>query len=83
MSVPDANIGGTCDPVMLVRWSDDGGYTWSNYREVRVGAMGGYGNLPRMYQLGYGRNRVWEVSFREPIPFSFWGADFSTIKSAN
>lgn len=62
------------DPKMLIYWSDDGGYTWSNPREVSVGGIGGYNRLCRIFKLGQGRNRLWKITYREPTYFSLFGA---------
>lgn len=54
---------GTVEPVMNLRYSNDGGHTWGN--KVMRG-IGFYGNFLRNVQwrrLGYGRDRVWELSW--------------------
>lgn len=55
------------DPVSSLRWSDDGGKTWGNERFIRWGKVGEYGILPRTFNLGKGRDRVWEMVFSDPV----------------
>lgn len=57
------------DPEVMLRWSDDGGYTWSSERVASIGRQGQYGARVVWHRLGMGRDRVFEVSFTDPIPF--------------
>lgn len=50
------------DPLINLRWSDDGGYTWSNYYSISMGAMGQYRKRINWRRLGSSRQRVFEVS---------------------
>lgn len=54
------------NPLVMLRYSDDGGFTWSNEIQMGAGAQGQY--LTRVYalMLGSGRDRVWEVSTSDP-----------------
>lgn len=45
-----------------LRWSDDGGNTWSSLMTVSIGLIGQYMNKPCFNRLGMGRDRVFEVS---------------------
>lgn len=45
-----------------MRWSDDGGFTWSSLLTVPLGLVGQYTNKPCFNRLGNGRDRVFEVS---------------------
>lgn len=62
-------------PLMMMRWSNDGGHTWSNQKTATVGATGQYGARCQYHQLGSGRNRVWEVSMTDPVKPAILGAD--------
>jgi hypothetical protein len=56
-------------PVVMVRWSDDGGSTWCTPREVSCGATGKYGLRVRSNRNGRSRSqRVYEISGTDPIP---------------
>jgi hypothetical protein len=57
------------DPTVMLRWSDDGGHTWSNERMVSAGAIGAYKARVKFNRLGSGRDRVFEVSVSDPIPW--------------
>lgn len=57
------------DPVAMLRWSDDGGQTFGNIIEAGAGAAGDYSALVQWYLLGQGRDRIFEVSVSDPIPW--------------
>lgn len=50
------------DPQVSLRWSDDGGNTWSGLLTTSIGKVGQYLNKPCFNRLGMGRDRVFEVS---------------------
>lgn len=50
------------DPQINLRWSDDGGYTWSSYLSVSMGVSGAYRTRVIWRRLGRSRQRVFEVS---------------------
>jgi hypothetical protein len=56
------------DPTAMLRWSSDGGKTWSNERWTSIGKMGKFGQRVIWRRLGDARNRRWEVTFTEPVP---------------
>lgn len=51
------------DPNIMMRYSDDGGFTWSNERWVSAGKVGKYKQRARWTRCGSARDRVWWVSF--------------------
>ena len=55
------------DPQIMMRYSDDGGFTWSNERWVSAGVRGRYKNRARWTRCGSARDRVWWVSWSDPI----------------
>jgi len=55
------------DPVAMVRWSDDGGHTWSNEHQMSIGKMGEYGKRVYRNRLGRSRSRVYEISVTDPV----------------
>lgn len=59
---------GGADAVVMVRWSDDGGFTWSTPRQVSCGKLGEYARRVRVNRCGRSRSRVFEVSGTDPIP---------------
>lgn len=57
------------DPVIAVRWSNNGGQTWSNTRTMRAGKLGEWSTRAITTGLGYGRDRIIEVRCSDPIPW--------------
>lgn len=63
------------DPQVCLRYSDDGGQTWSNELWRSIGAVGKYGQIVEWNRLGRSRYpRVWEVSGSDPVPWKLLGA---------
>lgn len=63
------------DPVVLLDWSDDGGRTWSNTRELRLGKIGEYRNRAFTKRLGLSRMRVYRLRATDPVPHRWYGVD--------
>ena len=61
-------------PLLMLRYSDDGGHSWSDIRTASVGAVGAYGVRALFRRLGMGRNRTWEISMTDPVKFCVLGA---------
>lgn len=57
----------TSAPVAALRWSDDRGNTWTDPIEVSFGLQGEYRTRVRWTRLGKGRDRIFEVSFADPV----------------
>lgn len=55
------------DPLIALRWSDDGGHTWSNEHTVSAGAMGQYSARANFRRLGQSRGRIYEVSGSDDV----------------
>jgi hypothetical protein len=55
------------DPQAFLRWSDDGGKTWSNTRTMNCGKAGEYKKRVIEWRLGHSRDRVFEFSVADPI----------------
>ena len=54
-------------PQAMLRWSDDGGSTWSNEHWVTIGQTGKYQNRAIWRRLGIARDRVFEVVVTDPV----------------
>ena len=67
------------DPVMVVDWSDDHGRTWSNGREISMGAMGNYKVRCKTYRLGYARDRVYRVTISDPVKRVILSAELDAV----
>lgn len=57
------------NPKIMMRYSDDGGRTWSSELLKDIGAAGKYNTRVRWQKLGKSRDRVYEVSFSDPVFF--------------
>jgi hypothetical protein len=72
------NTGQGSDPQVMLRWSDDGGHTWSNEHWVSIGKIGEYGRRAIWRRLGMTmklRDRVYEVSGTDPVKIAIMGAE--------
>lgn len=71
-----SGVGSSLQPIpdVYLRWSDDGGFTWSDLRTASAGQVGQYLNKPNFLRLGSGRDRVFEVSTVAKCPIAFQGA---------
>jgi hypothetical protein len=66
------------DPEVMLRWSDDGGHTWSNEHWASMGRIGQYGRRVFWRRLGMTlklRDRVYEVSGTDPVKVAIVGAE--------
>ena len=64
------NSGQGEDPQVMLRWSDDGGHTWSNEHWRSMGRVGAHGYRTIWRRLGMTmkiRDRVYEVSGTDPV----------------
>lgn len=61
-------------PALCMRYSKDGGKTWSNYRQKRLIASGYYRSMMRFRGLGMGRDWVFELQWVYPGPSALQGA---------
>jgi hypothetical protein len=65
-------------PQVMLRWSDDGGHTWSNEHWTGTGAYGDYKKRVYWRRLGMTmklRDRVYEVSGTDPVKIAIMGAE--------
>jgi hypothetical protein len=72
------NTGQGDDPQVMLRWSDDGGHTWSNEFWRSMGAIGQYGYRTLWRRLGMTtklRDRVYEISGTDPVRLYIMGAE--------
>mgnify|MGYP000561858189 CR=1 FL=1 len=66
------------DPQAMLRWSDDGGHTWSNEHWSPMGKIGAYYQRVFWRRLGMTtklRDRVYEVSGTDPVKIAIMGAE--------
>ena len=70
----------TMAPRAMLRWSDDGGHTWSNEHWKSMGAIGQFGRRTIWRRLGMTtkiRDRVYEVSGTDPVKIAIVGAELA------
>lgn len=72
------NSGQGSDPQVMLRWSDDGGHTWSNEHWASMGRIGQYYEHVIYRRLGMTmklRDRVYELSGTDPVKVIIQGAE--------
>ena len=55
------------DPQLMLRWSDDGGHTWSSEKWRTLGALGRRKQKVVFRQLGQFESRIFEVVVTDPV----------------
>ena len=63
------------NPKAMLRWSDDGGHTWSNEYWTEIGKTGKYAKRAIWRRLGSSRDRVYEVKITDPVKVVLIGAE--------
>jgi hypothetical protein len=66
------------DPQVMLRWSDDGGHTWSSEHWRSMGKLGETGRRVIWRRLGMTmklRDRVYEISGTDPVKIAIMGAE--------
>jgi hypothetical protein len=62
------------NPQVMMRYSNDGGFTWSNEYWTTIGAAGMTKNRAIWRKLGWARDRIWEINFTDPVARDIIGA---------
>lgn len=62
------------DPQIMMRMSDDGGFTYGNEHWTSIGRVGQYQRRAIYRRLGAARDRVYEVRISDPVPRDVVGA---------
>jgi Phage stabilisation protein len=68
------DTGQGADPALMLRWSNDGGFTWSAEAWTSAGRKGTYGTRACWTRLGRGRSRVFEVVQTDAVKRAWIGA---------
>ena len=68
------NYGQGDDPLAWMQYSKDGGKTWSNWKEAKLGKMGQYLNRVRWNRLGTARQFIIKVRISDPVKIDIGGA---------
>lgn len=67
------------DPIMMIRWSNDGGHAWTALKSVRMGKIGQFKRRVSLDRLGVGRDRVFEISITDPVKRVILGAAVDAV----
>lgn len=73
-----AQVDLSTDPMVMLRWSQDGGHTWSSEHWRSAGKVGEYKTRVRWRRLGQARRRVYEIAVSDPVPWQFIDAYLET-----
>lgn len=71
------------NPQIMMRFSDDGGRTWSNEMTASMGEIGQYKARAIWRRLGRARDRVFEVSVSDPVNAVFIDAQIDVELGAS
>jgi hypothetical protein len=70
------------NPLISLRFSDDGARTWGSYHTKSLGALGKYKTRVRWTRLGSSYDRVYEITVTDPVPFRIMGANLGLTDGA-
>ena len=71
-------LGQGSQPKVMLRWSDDGGSTWSQFYPLPIGALGQFKNRCIKRKMGFARDRVYEITMTEPVNAVLIAAELQT-----
>lgn len=71
------------NPQAMLRWSNDGGSTWSREYWTSIGQQGKYKNRAIWRRLGQARDRVFEVSITAPVKAVIVSANLKASEGEN
>jgi len=66
------------NPLMTLSWSDDGGHTFTNGRQLNMGKLGQYTYRAYTTALGQTRDRVYRLQGSDPVKTAIVGAYLNT-----
>jgi len=67
------------DPVLMLRWSNDGGYRWSSLKSKSMGKIGQTNKTVSIDRLGEAVTRVYELSITDPVKRVILGAAVDAV----
>ncbi|CAB4123429.1 hypothetical protein UFOVP43_10 [uncultured Caudovirales phage] len=73
----------TTNPQAMLKWSNDGGSTWSREYWVSIGQLGKYRNRAIWRRLGTARDRIYEVSISDPVNAVIVSANLKSTAGEN
>jgi hypothetical protein len=76
-------LGQGVDPQVMMQFSDDGGYVWSNEKWLSCGKIGTRLSRIIWRRLGASRDRVYRIKITDPVKVAILGADLVIEQAAN
>jgi len=70
-------------PTVMLRYSDDGGQSWSSEKWAQLGRIGQTQARVIWRRLGQSRNRVYEITVTDPVDIAIMGADLDAQPCAS
>ena len=67
-------IAGQTEARVMLRYSNDGGFSWSDWRTSTLGAVGEKTARARFLRCGSARDRVWQIRATDDVPFAIVAA---------
>lgn len=64
---PGVGLDGEDAPVVTLKWSDDGGNNWTDGIDMSIGEYQDYAKRAIWRRLGKARQRIYEISCKEPV----------------
>lgn len=64
---------------MMIRWSKNGGKTWSRPRIMNMGEVGDYMHRAYVKRMGKARTMSFEVSVSDPVKIAMFGASVQAL----
>lgn len=71
------------DPQVMLRFSDDGGHSWSDEIWSSLGQIGHTRHRARWTRLGRSRDRVWDLKITDPVKTVLIGAELDVMQGAD
>jgi hypothetical protein len=71
------------DPECILRWSNNGGFTFGNDHILKLGEVGEYTRRAMKRKLGWGRDRVFEIEMTDPVYRVVVSANLNASAGAN
>lgn len=71
------------DPQVMLRFSNDGGHSWSNENWKSAGKIGQTKWRTKFNRLGSSRDRVFEITITDPVKVILLGAELQTEVGSN
>ena len=71
------------NPQAMLRWSNDGGSTWSREYWIPIGQQGKYKNRAIWRRLGTARDRIYEVVMTDPVKAVIVSANLKSSAGEN